>query len=139
LPAVPLLPISPLVVRQRFATTALVIAWLCANGALWDTMQVAAWTKMFASYAPSMSITQALRETLDPAKKCKICIAIAKARDATEKQTPAPEQLGAAKFVLAIHTVDTPVFANDSGDWMAGQPSSVAERTDPVPLPPPRV
>lgn len=125
--------------HRRIATAALVIAWLCANGALWDAMQVTAWGKMFAGYSATMPITQALQETFDPSKPCEMCIGIAKAKDATEKQTPAGEQLASAKFVLAIHTVDAPVFANNPGDWVADRLFRKVERIDPVPLPPPRV
>ena len=114
------------------------IAWLCANGALWDAMQVAAWGKMFASYSESMSITQALRETFDGSKPCEMCVGIAKAKDATTKQMPATER-GASKFVLAIHSVDAPIFTNELGDWPNNPLAGLRERTDPVPLPPPRV
>jgi hypothetical protein len=126
-------------VSRALATLSLVFAWLCANGAVWDVMQVAAWGKMFAGYSERMSVTQALQETFDPAKPCEMCLGIAKAKEATAKQTSAPEQGAAAKFVLAIHSADAPVFANDPGDWMSGPASSGRERTDPVPLPPPRV
>jgi hypothetical protein len=126
-------------VRRRISTIALVIAWLCANGALWDAMQVAAWGKMFAGYSESMSITEALRETFDGSKPCEMCVGIAKAKDATTKQLPSPEQGAAAKFVLAIHVVDAPVFANDPGNWTTSPLTVILERIDSVPVPPPRV
>lgn len=125
--------------RQRFATAALVIAWLCANGAVWDALQLAAWGKMFANYSATMSVTQALKETFDPAKPCDMCVGIVKAKGETKENLPATEQQQTAKFVLAIHTVDSPVFANDMGDWLPAPSMRLAERTDPVPLQPPRV
>ena len=124
--------------RQRIATGALILAWLCANGAVWDTMQVAAWSKMFAGYSETMSIAQALRETFDASKRCDMCVGIAKAKDATEKQQPATAQSAAPKFVLAFHTVSKPVFANDPGAWTTVTVATVRGRTDPVPVPPPR-
>jgi hypothetical protein len=126
-------------VRRRIATAALVIAWLCANGALWDAMQVAAWGKMFAGYSESMSITQALSVTFDGSKPCEMCSGIAKAKETATKQMPATERQAAAKFVLAIHTVETPVFVNELDDWTMSPPLGIRERTDPVPVPPPRV
>lgn len=125
-------------VRRRLATTALVLAWLCANGALWDAMQVAAWGKMFAAYSESMSLPQALRETLDPSKPCAMCVGIAKAKDAAAKEVPGSDQSAAAKFVLALHVADAPVFANDRGRWVPSRLSEMPGRTDPVPVPPPR-
>jgi hypothetical protein len=126
-------------VRRSIATAALVIAWLCANGALWDVMQTAAWGRMFAGYAQTMSLTEALRETFDASKPCEMCQSIAKARGAAEKQMPKAEQRAADKLLLVIHSVDAPMFAHGPSDWMSNPPAGWRERTDPVPLPPPRV
>jgi hypothetical protein len=126
-------------VVRRIAIASLVFAWLCANGALWDALQMAAWSRMFAGYVQSMPITRALSETFDAAKPCEMCIGIAKARDVTEKQVPRAEPAATAKFVLVIPTADAPVFANDPGEWPTSPPCRITQRTDPVPLPPPRV
>ena len=132
-------PTHSRLVSRALATLSLAFAWLCANGAVWDAMQVAAWGKMFADYSERMTVRQALRETFDPAKPCELCVGIAKAKESSATQSPASEQSAAAKFVLAIHLADAPVFANDPGDWMGGPAPAGLERTDPVPLPPPRV
>lgn len=115
------------------------LAWLCANGALWDAMQMAAWGKMFAGYSGTMSLTQALRETFDPAKPCEMCLGIAKAKTDTAKQLPSSEQAAAAKFVLILHKADALVFTSVTNEWNATAVAAMTERTDPVPLPPPRV
>jgi hypothetical protein len=47
---------------------------------------------MFAGYTGNMSVAQALSATFDPAKPCKMCIEIAEAKDATERQIPDQEQ-----------------------------------------------
>ncbi len=126
--------------RKRLAITALFVAWLCANGAIWDVMQCVAWGKMFAGYSETMPIAQALRETFDPAKPCDMCGSIAKAKDSTKEHLPqAGQQTDAAKFLLVVHAADTAVFQTDPGEWMALRVPSLSERTDPVPLPPPRV
>jgi hypothetical protein len=68
-------------VRRVVAIFSLVIAWLCANGAVWDAMQIAAWGRMFAGYSETMGFSQALRETLDPAKPSENCGGNSKARN----------------------------------------------------------
>lgn len=115
------------------------LAWLCANGALWDVMQVAAWGKMFANYSESMSVSAALRETFDLSKPCEMCSGIAKAREATEQNLPQAEARADAKIVLAMHAVDAPVFGNVPENWCGALSLVPAGRTDPVPVPPPRV
>lgn len=125
--------------RSLVPTFALVVAWLCANGALWDAMQLMAWGKMFVGYSESMTVSAALQETLDPAKPCEMCKGIAKARSATENEVPPTDHAGAPKFVLVIHTVEAPFFSNSTRDWFAAARPFGTERTDPVPLPPPRV
>lgn len=130
--------IGRLRVVRRLAIASLSLAWLCANGLMWDAMQMAAWGKMFAGYTETMSVTQALRETFDPAKPCEMCRGIALAKDATQKQSPAPEQQSAAKFVLALQAVDAPVFGPARETWTSLRAPRLAERSDPVPLPPPR-
>src|SRR5687768_1456684 len=50
-------------VRLRFAQLSLLLAWVCANGAIWDAVQVFAWSKMFVGYASTMTVPAALRET----------------------------------------------------------------------------
>ena len=126
-------------VRQRIAVAGLMLAWLCANGALWDAMQVAAWGKMLAGYSETMPLPEALRQTFDASKPCEMCRGIAQARTAAEDQTPATELRAEAKFILAFHFVNAPVFANDPDDWMTAPTSGLRERSDPVPVPPPRV
>jgi hypothetical protein len=115
------------------------LAWLCANGVIWEAMQVAAWGKMFAGYSESMSFSQALRETLDPAKPCDMCVGIAKAKSEAEKKLPSPEQQTAAKFVLIAHAVAQPIFRNERGDWINAPGRRAPSREDSVRLRPPRV
>lgn len=123
---------------RKLAIVSLAFAWLCANGVLWDAMQVVAWGKMLAGYTETMPLGDALRATFDPAKPCEMCVGIAKAKDATQKQAPAPEPGSAAKFHLAMHVVESPVFAPAPAAWPVARTTMLRERTDPVPLPPPR-
>jgi hypothetical protein len=126
-------------VTRLVATASLVFAWLCANGALLDAVQVVAWGKMFAGYAETMSVSAALRETFDPAKPCSLCKHVAKVKESVQQQLPAPSDDAAPKFVLTLHAPEPPIFANDPGEWIASPSLRVCLRTEPVPLPPPRV
>lgn len=121
------------------AIACLFFAWLCANSALWDAMQVVAWGRMFAGNAESMSFSAALKETFNPAKPCKMCLRVAQAKSTAQKQLPPDSERDAGKFLLAIHTPAVLVFAHDPGDWLAGSPARIPLRTEPVPVPPPRV
>jgi len=125
-------------VRRTIAITSLVIAWLCANGALLDAMQMVAWSKMFADYAQTMTVGEALRETFNPARKCNLCRHVAKAKEAAQNQLP-PLSEDSAKFVLGLQVVESPIFASEQEEWVVISVKRLAERTDPVPVPPPRV
>lgn len=125
--------------RRRFATFALLLAWLCANGAAWDVLQVAAWGKMFAGYSQTMSISSALLATLDPSKPCELCVGIADAKDAAKENAPASEQSRGVKFLMLAEAADLPVLRTDPETWLAAPAQTLAKRTDPVPVPPPRV
>ena len=125
--------------RQKLAFPCLLLAWLCANGAVWDALQVVAWTRMFANYTQTMTVSAAWRETFDGAKPCAMCRGVAKAKEAAQNQLPARGEQSEIKFVLALESVDAPVFANNQDHWARVAPGALPERTDPVPVPPPRV
>lgn len=124
--------------RKNIAIFSLLFAWLCANGALLDVVQVLAWGKMFAGYTQTMSVAAALRETFDPAKPCAMCLGVAEAKEATKQQRPATVESSAEKLLLAYHANAIFVVPHSPGDWPAALASVVPSRTDPVPVPPPR-
>ena len=127
-------------VRFRLSIYALFFAWLCASGGLLDLAQVFAWTRMYAGYAQTMSAGEALTETFDPAKPCKMCVALLKARKASDDSSK-PSAVSAAaieKVVLIAHRAEFLVLAPDLEMWpVAGHTLAIA-RVDPVPTPPPR-
>lgn len=125
--------------RRIVATASLVLAWLCANGAMLDALQVVAWGRMFAGYSETMTVSAALRETFNPAKTCPMCKSVAKAKATAQQQMPATSESSAPKFVLVLETPEPPVFASDPDEWIASPSMTVCQRTDPVPVPPPRV
>ena len=131
----------PSLVKRILATTALLLGWLCANGALLDTLQVVAWSRMFASNTGTMSVSAALQETFNPQTACSLCKHVAKAKETAQQQLPLPgdSDSAAPKFVLVLDTVEPSVFARDPGNWIASPSMRVCQRTEPVPVPPPRV
>ncbi len=125
--------------RKKIASLALFFAWLCANGALLDAVQVIAWGKMFAGNAGSMNPVAALQETFNPAKRCEMCRSIAAVRESAQQQLPQTVEPAAEKILLALHSPAPVVLANDPGDWPAVRASLAPSRTEAVPVPPPRV
>lgn len=125
--------------RRALAVLCLGFGWLCANGALWDVMQVAAWGRMFAGYSATMPLGEALRATLDPSKPCEMCVGIAKAKDESAKHALPNEQTAAAKFVLALPTGEAPLFHEPPVEWSQAIAQVCPRRSDPVRLRPPRV
>jgi hypothetical protein len=125
-------------VRRPFATVCLLIAWFCANGAIWDVVQVFAWTSMFTGYAQEMPVAQALKETFDPNKPCELCTTVAKAREHEQKQTPPPLERAADKLLLAMQTPVPLVFRGPPTEWPESLPDTGVTRTESVPVPPPR-
>ncbi len=125
--------------RSKCSIVCLLFAWLCANGALLDVVQVFAWGKMFSENARTMPVCAAVSATFDPARACELCLSVATAKDAAEKQLPgAVERTGADRLLLALDAPVRPVFVTPSADWPATLASVAPSRTDPVPVPPPR-
>lgn len=126
--------------RKKLSIVGLLVAWLCANGALLDVVQVFAWGRMFVGYAESMTVTAALSATFDPAKPCELCVSVAQTKDRQEKQSPA-ELLRAKdhKLVLACDLPTAIVFAALTQEWPSVPTLAPPGRSDPVPVPPPRV
>jgi hypothetical protein len=127
-------------VRQKLSITCLLFAWLCANGALLDAVQVFAWGKMFSENLQTMRVITAFQATFDPGRACHLCVSVATAKDTAREQLPGSvERASGEKLVLALHATPPPVFLSPSADWPATLASVPPSRTEPVPLPPPRV
>lgn len=125
--------------RKPLASVCLLLAWLCANGALLDGVQVVAWARMFAGYSQSMGVSAALRATFDPARPCELCLGVAAARETAQQQAPAALERSAEKIVLALHTAPPVVFAARETGWPRTLDATPPLRVDAVPVPPPRV
>jgi hypothetical protein len=125
--------------RKKTALFALGFAWLCANGALLDAVQVLAWAKMFAGYSGKMSAAAALAKTFDPAKPCKMCLQVAAAKKAAQQQMPQTVERSGEKLTLALHRAPPIVFEPLAVTWPAATARVAPSRTEVVPVPPPRV
>jgi hypothetical protein len=128
-------------VRRKLAITCLFLAWFCANGALWDVVQVVAWGRMFASYSTRLSPLRALEETFDASRPCALCVAVHKAQDTARKQLPRDAALGGGTERLLLISEGTPavVLTAPESSWPGAVDDAGLTRVDSVPVPPPRV
>ena len=125
---------------KKSAITFLLFAWICANGALLDVVQVFAWGKMFSGYAKTMSVAASLNETFDPSKPCEMCIGVATAKeDLDQKHVPATLEQSSSKLLLALNAASPFVFVKVPEDWPAERGHTTPSRSETVPVPPPRV
>lgn len=125
--------------RKKIASLCLLWAWLCANGAVLDAVQVFAWGRMFTGYAQSMPLAAALRETLDPTKPCELCGVVSNAKaDWGQQELPASNEQSSGKLVLALDVPAQFVLTATPGDWPPALASAAPRRTERVPVPPPR-
>jgi hypothetical protein len=127
-------------VRKNFAIASLVFAWLCANGAVWNAVQVVAWGSMFAGYARTLPVGEALRETFDLNKPCDMCVGLQQARSAENEQRPAtvPGD-AAARLDLLCDESARVIFAVPVREWPAIGALTASSWRAAVPVPPPRV
>ena len=128
-------------VRRSISLYTLLFAWLCANGSVWDVVQVVAWGKMFASYAQTLSFGQSVRETMDPDKPCQLCLAVSKARAATAQNRAAASSERdnrLAKLVLNREERVPFYLQTMTSEWTETAPVIGPEHIEAVPVPPPR-
>jgi hypothetical protein len=125
-------------VRRAFPTAALIFAWLCANGAIWDAAQIFAWAKMFTGYAQTLSLGAALAQTFDASKPCDMCVSVAKAKDLAQKQAPQSIERAVEKILLACEVPARVVIEVPFAEWPPARSRVALVRTEQVPVPPPR-
>jgi hypothetical protein len=127
------------VVRKTVSLAGLLVAWLCANGALLDVAQIFAWGKMFAGYIETMSAGAALAQTFDPAKPCEICLSVSHAKQKEASQAPVTTERNPNKVVLALEASPPLAKAALPVAWPRAIACSGPTRWEVVPVPPPRV
>lgn len=126
--------------RRQLSTIALLVAWLCANGAVWNVVQVVAWAKMFHDYSAVMPAHEALRVTFVGGEACNLCHIAQSAQDTARDQSPRDDALGGSdRVVLAFHATPPVVVIAPEFSWPGLANEAGLTRTDAVPVPPPRV
>lgn len=126
-------------VRRRLSIFALLLAWLCANGAVWNVVQVVAWAKMLNDYSTVMPIGQALKLTFDGSAPCELCQLSQKAQDDARNETsPATALGGSDKLLIAFQAVTPLVLSNPASPWPGLVDERGLLRATAVPVPPPR-
>lgn len=124
--------------RRLLSVACLLLAWLCATGALLDVTQVLAWTRMFVGYACTMSPGQAISQTFDSGQPCEICLAVQKARETGRKQPPAATAAAAKQIVLICQPAETAAPLCSFCVWPEPGRTHVLSWCPPVAVPPPR-
>ncbi len=114
------------------------LAWLCANGAIWDAVQVVAWGRMYATYASYLPAGEALARTFDGSKPCEICSVAQRGRDAQQQQQSPTAPTGGERLVLACEAPAPLILTAPDFAWPGVEHDSGLTRTDAVPVPPPR-
>lgn len=127
--------------RRKLSLACLLAAWLCANGVVWNVVQVVGWAKMFHDYAKVMPVSQALRVTFDGSASCHFCSIAEKGSDTTREQTPQSAPLGSGldKLLLAADFAGDFEFTPATTTWPDALPADARSRRERVPVPPPRV
>jgi hypothetical protein len=125
-------------VRRSFRITGLVIAWLCANGAFLDVVQVFAWGRMFVGYARTLSIAEAAVQTFDPGKPCPICLAVRRARATEKRRQSAAVPTSVTKALLARMQNEPFILPLIRPEWPDADSVMMGSWLPPVPVPPPR-
>ncbi len=125
--------------RRKLSITCLVLAWLCANGAVWNIVQIVGWAKMFQGYAQVMPAAQALQLTFDGSAPCDLCHLAEAGQDATRNtQLPAAPTGAPEKILLIAECVPAPVLVAPDFVWPGIANDAGLTRTESVPVPPPR-
>ena len=126
--------------RRSASLAALLFAWLCATGMLWDVVQVLAWGRMFTAYAEKENVAAALNDTFDSRRPCALCQALNAARDTTRHESPAPTSPGRASERVLFLCENIPSVSPATGKvvWPAIPDGMRSGPSDEVPVPPPR-
>ena len=127
-------------VRRNFSIGCLLFAWLCANGALWNVVQVVGWLKMFHDYSERMSPAKAMEITFDGSAPCSLCHISQDAEDTARRQLPHDTEVGSGmeKLLLASEDVVPIVVTAPDFAWPRVRDEIGLSRTNLVSVPPPR-
>jgi hypothetical protein len=127
-------------VRRKISVLFLLLAWLCANGVVWNAVQVVGWVKMVRDYSEVMPFTQALSVTFSGEAPCDFCRVAESGREQTQ-QLPQQATLGAAveKIFFLADAAPVVVLPAPVASWPVPAAETGSRRGEAVPVPPPRV
>lgn len=126
--------------RRQLSLVLTLAAWLFATGSHWDLVQTFAWGRMFATYAQSMPLLQAVQKTFATDGMCGICEMVqnAKEQGAGDAKTPGAK---ASEKIFLVSAPGVLTFISPALKMMgfvAAMSAPVsATRAEPS-LPPPR-
>lgn len=124
--------------RRHVAIFALISAWFCANGAVWNVVQVVAWVKMFHDYSQVMPATEALALTFE-GEACELCHFAQAGANAARDQLPQSDSFGGSdRLLIAFQSTPPIVVSAPDFSWPGLVDETGRTRTDGVPVPPPR-
>lgn len=126
--------------RRQFQVFGCLAAWLIAMGGQWDLVQVVAWSRMFAGYAQTMSLTAATQKTFS-GQMCRLCQVAQKGKQAQEKNAPPATASGKVKPLdtLLPSAAVKALAPTRRAIGIVLAPRTLAGRDRvPPPLPPPR-
>ncbi len=121
--------------RRTLQVLTLSLAWLCANGALWDAVQVFAWGKMVSDNARVMPLALAIEKAFNGSAPCEICSVV---EDVKQNQPTPQVERSAEKVLLACQAPEKFLATVPEFSWPGVIADAGPARTDPVPVPPPR-
>ena len=126
--------------RRHFSIGCLLLAWLCANGALWNVVQVVAWARMYHNFSQLMPAARALEVTFDGSAPCELCHVAQAGQKAARDQSPKDADLagGQEKLLLASENATAFVLNAPESDWPGVAHDAGLQRPELVPVPPPR-
>lgn len=126
--------------RRQLSLACLLLAWLCANGVVWNAVQVIGWAKMFHDYSQVMPAAQALTLTFSGEAPCDFCHLAESGQEATREHLPVNAALGggAEKIFFVADCAPIALIAAPDSAWPGVADTAGRLRTEAVPVPPPR-
>ncbi len=126
--------------RRKLSISCLLFAWLCANGALWNVVQVVAWGKMLHDYSLVMPLARAVQITFDGSAPCDLCRLSQSAEETARQQLPHEAALGGGmeKLLLVSESLPAVILTAPDFVWPGVVNDAGPARTESVPVPPPR-
>ena len=127
--------------RQRVSLILALSAWLLATGSHLDVVQTVGWGRIFASYAKTMSLTEAARLTFVSDNYCDVCAFVQTSKQSRDGQAaPAPAGTSSTKVILAFQPSSLFVLgAPPLAPWLAEDHTADGASRSAPPTPPPRL